>query len=136
MGTLGYTSSDYWRGWGVNHQFISPIRINETTFTFDIRPHTRLTCLYQNPSTSQTDRWTITCSHQPTHNCVENLAISFFFHNYVDHSVLLTHMRKSRPFFLGGGGAKANSLDPDQMQQSAVSDQGLHCLLIESPIKI
>ena len=43
-------------------------------------------------------------------------------------------MRTSRPFF--GGGGKANSLDPDRMQQSAVSDQGLHCLLIERPIKI
>ena len=43
-------------GVGVNHQFISPIRINETTFTIDIRPHTRLTCLYQNSSTGKTDR--------------------------------------------------------------------------------
>ena len=30
MGTLGYTSSDYW-GVGVNHQFIYTCRINETT---------------------------------------------------------------------------------------------------------
>ena len=32
---------------------------------------------------------------------------------------------------LNGGGAQANSADPDQPPQNAASDQGLHCLLTE-----
>ena len=30
----------------------------------------------------------------------------------------------------------ANSADPENMQHSVTSDQGLHCLLLESSIKI
>ena len=31
---------------------------------------------------------------------------------------------------------KANGADPDQTPQDVASDQGLHCLLTEDPIKI
>ena len=37
-----------------------------------------------------------------------------------------------RPFC----GTYANNADPDQTLQNAASDQGLHCLLTESSIKI
>ena len=33
-------------------------------------------------------------------------------------------------------GESVNSADPDQMPQNEASDQGLHCLLIDCPIKI
>ena len=38
----------------------------------------------------------------------------------------------NRPFC----GTQANNAEPDQTPQNAASDQGLHCLLAESYIKI
>ena len=44
------------------------------------------------------------------------------------HLITLNYMRFSLPLFCLSDSSTANSVDPDQMPRSAVSDLGLHCL--------